>query len=171
MLSTAQLEQRRAAGRSRAKAFDTAYQQAARANVRTESLTASAKAGNAACVKKYGPAVNARRAAKWRASRPTRLAQTVCGWLDSAFVPFQIEVELVPGKAYGDILVTGADHRPLDVECDGRYFHELPGRAQHDAARDDKVRAAGYTVLRLAEADIASGAAKEVLSKVLGISL
>ncbi len=171
MLSNAQIEQRRAAGRSRAKAFTPDYQSAAQASRTPESLAASGRAGAQALVDRYGPAVHARRAAKWRKTRPTALMQTVCGWLDAAWVTYQIEVELVPGKAYGDIVLRAADGRQLDVECDGQYFHELPGCAEHDRQRDDLVTASGYQVLRLSEADIESGAAKEVLSKVLGIAL
>ena len=170
MLTTAQLEQRRAAGRSRAKAFDTAYQQAARARLTPEQLQLGGQATVLAQIAKYGPAVHARRVARWRKTHPSGLALTVAGWLDAAFILYELEVELVPGLAYGDI-VPRLDERLIDVEVDSTYYHGLPGRAEHDAARDELVRAAGYTVIRLPEADIASGAAKEVLSQILGITL
>jgi very-short-patch-repair endonuclease len=46
----------------------------------------------------------------------------------------------------------------LIIECDGKYWHEMPGRAEHDELRDRKLRGLGYTVVRLSEESINSDA-------------
>jgi very-short-patch-repair endonuclease len=179
MLSDATRQKLSAAGRkgglARAKAFDAAYQSAARAAVKPEHLAASGLKGHAVCQKRYGEHYAAQRLARWRRTRPTGLERTVASWLDAAFISFSTECELVVGRAYADIVVRTADGRRLDIECNSDYFHSADNHGTDhvakDRARDDLVRAAGYTVLRLAQADIESGAAKETLSKEIGIAL
>ena len=45
------------------------------------------------------------------------------------------------------------DYR-LVIECDGTYWHSLPGRAETDKRRDDRLRALNYQVIRLSESEI-----------------
>jgi hypothetical protein len=166
----------RAGGIKRAQAFTAASQSAARANVKPENLLANGRKGNATCQRRYGAHYAARRLATWRSARPTGLERTVAGWLDAAWVSFSTEVELVAGLAYGDIVVRAADGRRLDIECNGQHWHQAndhagQDRVTKDLARDALVRAAGYAVLRLAQADIESGAAKAILSKEIGVRL
>jgi very-short-patch-repair endonuclease len=55
----------------------------------------------------------------------------------------------------------------LAIECDGSYWHA--GEAlKHDARKDAALRAAGLTVLRLAESEIRSGAFYERLCAACG---
>lgn len=53
--------------------------------------------------------------------------------------------------------------RRLVIECDGGYWHSLPGAAERDAVRDTVLTAQGYTVLRLPEHEIKSGACLSLL--------
>lgn len=58
------------------------------------------------------------------------------------------------GKYVADIFVPDKN---LVVECDGLYWHTLPGRAEKDVRRDAYMRALGYSILRLPEQDIKKG--------------
>lgn len=40
------------------------------------------------------------------------------------------------------------------IECDGGYWHSLPGAAERDARKDEACREAGYRVVRLSESEI-----------------
>lgn len=44
----------------------------------------------------------------------------------------------------------------LVIECDGTYWHGLPGRRAYDQARDNRLMCAGYMIVRLDEPDIRS---------------
>lgn len=49
------------------------------------------------------------------------------------------------------------DHLRLDIECDSRFWHAHPDRVAHDNRRDEKLKAAGYKILRLTEQEITAG--------------
>lgn len=51
------------------------------------------------------------------------------------------------------------DHRVV-VECDGDYWHNLPGRREHDAKRDAWFARRGIRTFRLAEHEINRSAAR-----------
>lgn len=55
----------------------------------------------------------------------------------------------------------------LVIECDGTYWHGLPGRKEEDRTRDAKLASWGYKVLRLSEKEIKSGHAERILLKVV----
>ena len=170
-------ERRRAAARkaglARAQQFTSQYQAAVRSHVSHESLVASGRAGNRACIAKHGAAVNARRLSNWRRTRPTRLMLTVMEWLDQEWVSYTAnDFELVPGKAYADILFRRPDGRLVDIECDGAHWHERNAhhgedRPAIDRERDALVCAAGFEILRLSEAEILSGAGRERMLRFL----
>lgn len=42
------------------------------------------------------------------------------------------------------------------IECDGTYWHGLPGRAEADAARDKRLRSLGCVVIRFSESEISA---------------
>ena len=168
------IEDRRRGGRARARQFTSEYQSAVRGNVRRESLVSNGKKGNATCVERYGPAVNARRFAMWRKTAPTALIKIVASWLDAWWLTFTTEVELVPGKVYADIVPSHRDRR-IVIECDGSHWHENndhigEDREARDLERDEMIRALGYELIHLAEADIHSGAAKSTLAQFLEIA-
>lgn len=58
----------------------------------------------------------------------------------------------------------------LIIECDGKYWHEMPGRADHDALRDRKLRGLGYTVIRLLETEINSNATTAVIGALKAVA-
>jgi hypothetical protein len=168
-LSPAQLEQRRAAGRKggaeRAKAFTPDYQSAARAQVKPESLTTSARLGHLACQRKFGAHYSTRRLARWRASHPTALIRTVCGWLNEMWIAnIGLDVEIVPGQVYADIRLYWQG-RALIIECDGEHWHDQndhvgEDRPARDRERDEMIRASGYELLHLTEAEIKDGSGR-----------
>jgi hypothetical protein len=178
-LSEAQRAARRKGGLARARQFTPESQAAARANVRPESLKRSGRRGYERCQEKHGPHFAARRLAAWRRPRPTKLEQTVRGWLDNGWVLYATECELVPGRAYADIVVFGADGRRYAIEADGRHFHDVndhigEDRPALDRERDALVRAAGYEVIRLSQAEIETEdgrAARARLSQAIGVTL
>ena len=51
----------------------------------------------------------------------------------------------------------------LAIECDGDYWHSRPGCAEKDAIRDEWMIRHGYSVVRLGEEEINSGAFKRRL--------
>lgn len=42
----------------------------------------------------------------------------------------------------------------LIIECDGEYWHNKPGAAEHDAKRDAHLRKIGYAIIRFSETEI-----------------
>lgn len=44
--------------------------------------------------------------------------------------------------------------RKVAIECDGLYWHTLPGRPERDAQRDKIISELGWTVLRFTDKDI-----------------
>lgn len=45
----------------------------------------------------------------------------------------------------------------LVIECDGEYWHSLPGRKSSDKRKDTFLKNRGYKVLRLPESEILAG--------------
>lgn len=56
----------------------------------------------------------------------------------------------------------------LVIECDGDYWHSLPGRSGHDRRKDTFLRNRGYRVVRLTETDINADAQACVLRGLAG---
>lgn len=86
-----------------------------------------------------------------------RIVYTELGLREIAFVP-QYEIG---GKFHVDAFLP--DHN-LIVECDGEYWHSLPGNVARDRSKDAYMEACGYKVLRLPEHEILSGAFRKRLS-------
>lgn len=60
-----------------------------------------------------------------------------------------------PQRIIGPYVVDFAfPHARLAVECDGSYWHSLPGKPAKDRKKDGYLRKEGWTVLRLTEDDI-----------------
>jgi very-short-patch-repair endonuclease len=66
-------------------------------------------------------------------------------------IPFEKHVPLL-NKYQVDLLLGGN----LIIECDGDYWHSLPGRIDHDYKRDYELENAGYVISRLKEHEINS---------------
>jgi hypothetical protein len=102
----------------------------------------------------------------WRASfiaNPSSIERTVGALLDALGVTYLPQHPI--GKRFVvDFFVPA---RSLVIECDGSYWHSLPGRPEKDAKRDEWLRAHGYAILRLAEADIKAGRVLSSLSRVV----
>lgn len=58
----------------------------------------------------------------------------------------------------------------LVIECDGSYWHTLPGMAERDHRKNGALSEAGYRILRLAESDIKSAAFVSILDRALTVA-
>ena len=95
-----------------------------------------------------------------RLAKPTSIERAVSSVLSALKVEFLAEHRIGPYLV--DFYLPA---KQLIVECDGSYWHSLPNVKERDARRDEWLRALGYTVLRLPEPDIRSGAAMVPLAK------
>jgi very-short-patch-repair endonuclease len=87
----------------------------------------------------------------------TSIERAVAAVLDSLNVAYDAQVEIFGYSV--DFLVRDLG---LIIECDGRYWHSMPGRAEHDRLRDATLTGAGFCVVRLDEQDIQADAAASV---------
>lgn len=155
-------EANRRGGLARAKQFTAESQQAARACVKRASLQRSGSKGFKAFCVKYGAEAAARKFADWRREHPSPLERIVRQWLDDMNVFYISEAVLEGYTIYPDFLILG---KSLVVECDGAGWHAM--RADYDTWRDNLLRSAGYTVLRLSEKSIRDGSALPRLKQYL----
>lgn len=104
-------------------------------------------------------------AAAARAAHPTsieRLAMTVLDALGIEYISNQrIDRYVV------DILIPS---QMLVIECDGSYWHSLPGAPEKDARRDARLRELGYRVERIGEHDFQSGRHQKLLTDAVGLA-
>lgn|SRR5574341_258919 len=164
-LSPAQIEQRRAAGRSRATAFTPDYQRAISA---AQDLQIKKRGGRTAYQtnrQRYGDALMAARLADYRRAHPSDLEQIVIGWLDELGEHYDREIAV--GDVFADFIVGY-----LAVEVDSHYWHRpnLRNRRsgpERDARKDALLRSFGYHVLRLSEAEIRDGSGRARLEAAL----
>lgn len=96
-------------------------------------------------------------------ANPSSIERTVAVLLDSLGLRYLQQYPL--GRFVVDFLLPD---KMLVIECDGSYWHNLPGRPERDAARDVWLRSCGYEVLRLPEQAIRSGEVANVLREVAG---
>ncbi len=69
--------------------------------------------------------------------------RTVREYLEQRNIKFQSQVPLC-GVGLVDFLVG-----TTIIQCDGVYWHTLPGRQEHDLQQDEALNEAGYTVIRV----------------------
>lgn len=79
----------------------------------------------------------------------TSIERTVCDWLLQLGIQYETQASV--SKFFVDILI--ADHN-LVIECDGDYWHSIPGIPERDRMRDIIIRRMGYKVLRLKGSEI-----------------
>lgn len=144
------------------------FQRTQRAKVKSESLSASGKAGYQALVKKGKGKLASRKAAEWRLAHPSNLEQTVIDWLDELKISYRREVEI--NGFYADFVC-----RNFAIEVMGAQWHEKyelrPEQKERDSKKYQALTKAGYTVIILPERDIKSGEAKETLTRLIGDDL
>lgn len=90
-LTDAQLEQRRAAGRARARQFDSAFQRAARRKVKPQSLSASGRKGAQVTIERHGMETLFEAARQYRLAHPSPLELQVIGILSTLKVRYERE--------------------------------------------------------------------------------
>ncbi len=101
----------------------------------------------------------------WQASQsanPSSIEETVAAVLDALGVAYCRQKFI--GRHLVDFYVRS---KKLVIECDGSYWHNLPGRPESDARRDAWFASHGYAVLRLKEKDIKAGLSAEQLAAVI----
>jgi hypothetical protein len=136
-LSEKQLEQRRQAGKARAAGFTPDHQRMA------------GKAAYAKLVQKYGKAGAMRILSEAIAARP--LTEPECRFLDIlAGMGVEVHTSYIvetPDRAYPvDAYV---ESKKIVFQVDGWYWHADADRQACDQAVDARMRAAGYTVVRI----------------------
>jgi len=93
-------------------------------------------------------------------ANPSGIERATWNLLDALGVEYETQYSIGPYVA--DVFVRSKN---LVIECDGEYWHQ---RTQaRDARRDAYMIALGYTVLRLPEQAIRSGASREIVSRAL----
>lgn len=81
--------------------------------------------------------------------RPTSLEIAIQAVLDALGIEYVKEHQI--GRFFADFYIPS---RQLVIECDGAYWHSLPGAAEADKERDEWITTQGYRVIRLAQVDI-----------------
>jgi very-short-patch-repair endonuclease len=86
--------------------------------------------------------------------RETTIETLLYGELERRNVPF-VRQQVVDVRYLVDALIMGAK---IVIECEGDYWHSLPGRPEQDAKRQKYLQSRGYIVLRFSEAAIRADA-------------
>ena len=156
----------RKGGLSRAKAFTSKFQRAARACVSHESNVENGRKGGIAYVRKYGKRKLVEQARQYRLQHPSDLEQIVeRTMIEIGAAGYEREAYVFPKSRChhntGDFLFR---KRRLIVYADGAAWHNgktLPisfagcaDRAMRDEKLDNYVRWHGWQVLRLSEQEI-----------------
>ena len=166
-LSQAQLDQRRAAGKARARAFTPEYQRQARAHLSREALARGGRRTFQLMVSRYGRAHALDHLANYRREHPSDIERRVMDWLDQHSIAYQREANVA--GVYVDFLL---DDSTTVLECDGAIWHAndpLHGedRASRDTLHEMALTANGYRLIRLPEAAILDGSAFAQLEQQL----
>jgi very-short-patch-repair endonuclease len=75
-----------------------------------------------------------------------------------------LKQQAIENIAVVDFLLPGK----IIVQCDGDYWHNLPGRKVYDMKQDKKLMKKGYTIVRFTETEIKKSP-ENCLNKVLGV--
>jgi len=84
-----------------------------------------------------------------RLANPSSIEIAIRQVLDSLGIDYLIEQKI--GPYWPDILISD---RNLVIECDGEYWHSVPGCKEKDAERDRYFEEKGYKVVRIPECEI-----------------
>jgi very-short-patch-repair endonuclease len=152
-LTEAQVEQRRGAGRARAKAFTPDYQRAAQEKRTPESKQAIAARG-----------------AAWRRRYPNRPMRRVMGWLRGWGYKFDVDAPL--GRYFVDAWLY--QHR-VAIEIDGRYWHTNNAQVGEKREAWDRERtrylvlAMGLCIIRVSDTAVMDGRAMSYIKARLDL--
>lgn len=91
-------------------------------------------------------------------TKTSSLERIVSSLLDGLGIAYLSHVTI--GRYVVDFLVP---HRKLVIECDGEYWHSLPGVPEKDERKDRDLSSRGYGVLRLPGRLIKAGEAERLL--------
>lgn len=100
----------------------------------------------------------------WQASQsanPSSIELIVKATLDALGVRYRHQAFI--GRHLVDFYIKS---KRLVIECDGSYWHGLPGRPDNDARRDAWFREHGFSILRLGEKEIRAGEAARKLASI-----
>lgn len=98
----------------------------------------------------------------YRNKIPTDIEKIVMSWLDDFGFSYEHNYQI--GHYFVDLYVIA---RNIIFECDGEYWHSVPGRAAADKRIDSFLRNRGYCVIRLSELEIRSGRRDLVLTALV----
>ena len=87
-------------------------------------------------------------------AKPNSIERIVKEWLDAAGIVHEREHPILTYSV--DFYVLS---RNVVIECDGDYWHSLPGVVERDRRKNEELTCLGYAVVRLSERDIRSGRA------------
>ena len=155
--------------------FTSAHQRMATLHHTREHRQRIGARGFAALASKRGMQYAAEQLARYRRANPSGIEQIVIGWLDALGETYLHDRPFMGYLIYPDLQLP---HRRLVIECDGKGFHGVDAtrwlgaaddRATHDAYKDSIYAREGYTVLRLPEAAIRDGSARQMLMQSLGV--
>ena len=166
-LSKKQIAVRQLGGKARAKAFTSDYQRQAQAARSRESLAAAGALGYQALVVSHGAGFAQDKAAEWRRANPSALEQKMSGLLDARGEAYEREAKLDSGL-YVDFLLPA---RRAVIEADGTGWHRNGSHCENrealDQAKDARVAALGYRVLRVNGRAFEIGQAAQLLDEFL----
>lgn len=100
----------------------------------------------------------------WRASQvanPSSIEDVVARLLDALNIRYKRQAFI--GRCLVDFFLL---EKRLVIECDGTYWHSLPGRQESDQRRDSWLQSKGFKVIRLTEREIRDGDANTRLMEI-----
>lgn len=101
--------------------------------------------------------------------RNTALELAIQSSLEANRIPFQSQVPL-HGIGLVDFLIGLPGTASTVLQCDGVYWHTLPGRAERDAKQDDALNALGYSVIRISDEELKKESVDVILKRKAWIS-
>jgi very-short-patch-repair endonuclease len=103
-------------------------------------------------------------AAACRLAKPSSIERIIRSLLE------RLEIIYLPEHRIGPYIVDiFIPDKRLVVECDGEYWHSMPGAKERDAKRDSYMVSRGFTVLRLPEKEIRNRQSEGPLLLAVGI--
>jgi len=100
--------------------------------------------------------------------KDTSIERIVQAYLNQMNIPFKKHVPFrLPTNRFHQVDLY-LPEIALVIECDGTYWHNLPGEKEHDAYIDASLSKIGYKVLRLSQEEISDGTFK---SKLHGVGI
>jgi very-short-patch-repair endonuclease len=171
-LTSAQIEQRRAAarrgGQARARQFTPESQRQARAHVSLESCARNGAKGYAAAVARHGKEFASEKARAWRLEHPSKPEQEVMRILRLLGAPEPEREFRVPHLEFQPCWVDFAwPETKRVIEVYGRFHRDHEERMERDARKCVALAKAGWNVLILQDREL--NAAADQIARFLGL--